>query len=101
MSNGLIYVVDAHFIDKIEKKKKISWTQVGLWSAGPDSFSVKSDLSPILAFKSPMINDNYNEDKYLHRNCIDKVCKTQGQGLLNLCVASQLRILNGRFMGIF
>jgi hypothetical protein len=27
MSNGFIYVVDAHFIDKIEKKKK-SWTQV-------------------------------------------------------------------------
>jgi hypothetical protein len=27
MSNGFIYVVDAHFIDKIERKKK-SWTQV-------------------------------------------------------------------------
>jgi hypothetical protein len=28
MSNGFIYVVDAHFIDKIEKKKeKKSWTQ--------------------------------------------------------------------------
>ena len=26
MSNGFIYVVDAHFIDKVEKKK--SWTQV-------------------------------------------------------------------------
>ena len=46
-----------------------------------------------------VLPDNYNEDKYLSRNCIDKVCNTQGQGLLNLCVASQLRILNGRFMG--
>jgi hypothetical protein len=27
MSNGFIYVVDAHFIDKIKKIKK-SWTQV-------------------------------------------------------------------------
>jgi hypothetical protein len=27
MSNRLIYVLDAHFIDKIEKNK-ISWTQV-------------------------------------------------------------------------
>jgi hypothetical protein len=27
MTNGFIYVVDAHFIDKIEEKK-ISWTQV-------------------------------------------------------------------------
>jgi hypothetical protein len=26
MSNGFIYIVDAHFIDKIEEKK--SWTQV-------------------------------------------------------------------------
>jgi len=26
MSNGFIYVVDAHFIDKIEEKK--FWTQV-------------------------------------------------------------------------
>jgi hypothetical protein len=28
MSNGFIYVVDAHFIDKIEEKK--SWTQVAV-----------------------------------------------------------------------
>ena len=48
-----------------------------------------------------LLPDNYNEDKYLHRNCINKVCNTQGQGLLNLCVASKLRILNGRFMGDF
>jgi hypothetical protein len=27
MSSGFIYVVDAHFIDKIEEEK-ISWTQV-------------------------------------------------------------------------
>jgi hypothetical protein len=48
-----------------------------------------------------LLPDNYNEDKYLHRNCIDKVCNTQGQGLLNICVASQLHILNGHFMGDF
>jgi hypothetical protein len=28
MSNGFIYVVDAHFIDNIEEEKKIFWTQV-------------------------------------------------------------------------
>lgn len=48
-----------------------------------------------------LLPDNYNEDKYLHRNCIDKVRNTQGQGLLNLCVASRLRILNCCFMGDF
>jgi hypothetical protein len=33
MSNGFIYVVDAHFIDKIEERKK-SWTQVPVQSTG-------------------------------------------------------------------
>jgi hypothetical protein len=32
MSNGFIYVVDAHFIDKIEKETK-SWTQVPVVSS--------------------------------------------------------------------
>ena len=32
MSNGFIYVVDAHFIDKIEKTK--SWTQVPVIATG-------------------------------------------------------------------
>ena len=34
MSNGFIYVVDAHFIDKIEVKK--SWTQVPVTSSAVD-----------------------------------------------------------------
>jgi hypothetical protein len=32
MSNGFIYVVDAHFIDKINNKK--SWTQVPVGKNG-------------------------------------------------------------------
>jgi hypothetical protein len=35
MSNGFIYVVDAHFIDKIEKKK--SWTEVPVGKMVRDS----------------------------------------------------------------
>jgi hypothetical protein len=35
MSNGFIYVVDAHFIDKIEKKTKKSWTQVPVGNLFP------------------------------------------------------------------
>jgi hypothetical protein len=64
----------------------------------------KNSLDPSACAADSLQNllpDNYIEDKYLHRNCIDKVCNTQDQGLLNLCVASQLRILNGRFMGDF
>jgi hypothetical protein len=42
MSNGFIYVVDAHFIDKIEEEKK-SWTQVPVvacpWSVVFSGFS--------------------------------------------------------------
>ena len=42
---------------------------------------------------------------YLHdsnierRNSVDSVFNSQGQQLLDLCIASQLRILNGRYLG--
>jgi hypothetical protein len=44
MSNGFIYVVDAHFIDKIEKKK-ISWTQVPVYQRGTFNTWVHYELT--------------------------------------------------------
>ena len=35
----------------------------------------------------------------MERNSLDNIYNTQGEQLLNLCIASQLRILNGRFVG--
>ena len=42
---------------------------------------------------------DYIHDYYLNRNSIDTIFNSQGQQLLDLCIASQLRILNGRFLG--
>jgi ribosomal protein S2 len=33
------------------------------------------------------------------RNSVDSVFNSQGQQLMDLCIASQLRVLNGRFIG--
>ena len=46
-----------------------------------------------------ILPDNYTEDTNYNRNSCDKICNTQGQNLIDLCIASQLRILNGRFIG--
>jgi hypothetical protein len=67
---------------------------------GDKSEFIENETGPADSLQN-VFPDNYNEDKYLHRNCIDKVCNTQVQGLLNLCVASQLRIFNGCFIGHF
>ena len=45
MSNGIIYVVDAHFLDKIEEKKK-SWTQVPVVSSFDETD--RHDITEIL-----------------------------------------------------
>lgn len=53
-------------------------------------------------FKDSLSNflpDNYTTDFNIHRNSMDKVFNTQGQSLIDLCIASQLRVLNGRFVG--
>lgn len=45
-----------------------------------------------------ILPDKYNEDRHIHRNCIDRTFNTQGQALVDLCISSQLRIMNGRFI---
>ena len=46
-----------------------------------------------------LLPDNYNIDYNIHRYSVDKVFNSQGQNLLDLCIASQVRVLNGRFIG--
>ena len=38
-------------------------------------------------------------DQILKRNNEDQICNAQGKNLLHLCIASKLRILNGRYVG--
>jgi len=41
---------------------------------------------------------SYSVDIPIQRNNQDNLCNDQGKNLLNLCIASKLRILNGRYM---
>ncbi|CAG2200933.1 unnamed protein product [Mytilus edulis] len=46
-----------------------------------------------------VLPDDYSEDCTILRNTRDNIFNTQGQGIIDLCIASQLRVLNGRFVG--
>lgn len=46
-----------------------------------------------------ILPDEYICDFNINRNSVDSVFNSQGQQLLDLCIASQLRVLNGRFIG--
>ncbi|CAC5383251.1 unnamed protein product [Mytilus coruscus] len=46
-----------------------------------------------------LIPDYYEVDTKISRNNQDNVTNVQGKSLLELCIASRLRILNGRFIG--
>lgn len=46
-----------------------------------------------------LLPDEYICDFNITRNSQDKMFNNQGQQLLDLCIASQLRILNGRYIG--
>ena len=50
MSNGFIYVVDAHFIDKLKKKK--SWTQVHVDYANVKEAFILTPTPPFTPKKS-------------------------------------------------
>lgn len=46
-----------------------------------------------------MLPEDYVQDFNFNRNPQDKVFNSQGQQLIDLCIASQLRVLHGRFVG--
>ena len=46
-----------------------------------------------------LLPEDYSCDFNIARNSLDKICNNQGQQLLDLCIASQIRVLNGRFIG--
>ena len=46
-----------------------------------------------------LLPDNYNTDYNINRCSVDKILNAQGQQLIYLCIASQVRVLNGRFVG--
>lgn len=42
---------------------------------------------------------NYDDDIFVERNSQDQSLNCHGKSLLNMCISSRLRILNGRFIG--
>ena len=46
-----------------------------------------------------ILSNEYICDFNINRNSVDSVFNSQGQQLLDLCIASQLRVLTGRFIG--
>ena len=48
---------------------------------------------------SVTLPDNYTLDLDFKRNTRDKIVNSQGKLLLEMCIESRLRILNGRFLG--
>lgn len=59
---------------------------------------IEWESTPHVSFQN-ILSDDYCHDINLRRNYVDKVFNTQGQCLIDLWITSQLRVLNGRFVG--
>ena len=64
--------------------------------ASPDYVIEESSETKIF---QDILPTDYVNDKFLPRNSLDNIINNQGQNLLNLCMSSRLRILNGRYLG--
>ena len=62
----------------------------------PDFIENETFVHPSVQYLLP---DDYNHDFNIERNSQDRIFNSQGKQLLDLCIASRLRVLNGRFVG--
>ena len=58
-----------------------------------------ADENKIHSSLQDILPEDYVQDFNIDRNSLDKVFNSQGQQLIDLCITSQLRVLNGRFIG--
>ncbi len=49
--------------------------------------------------ENEILPENYKIDQCSKRNSADKILNNQGEHLLDMCISSGLRILNGRYIG--
>ena len=49
--------------------------------------------------ENDLLPEHYDIDQCSKRNNCDKIYNSQGESLLDLCISSRLRILNGRYIG--
>ncbi|CAG2237634.1 unnamed protein product [Mytilus edulis] len=61
---------------------------------------IKHDSSDLNKYRDTnILPENYNIDTCLDRNNQDLARNTYGNNLIDLCISSRLRILNGRYIG--
>lgn len=61
---------------------------------------IKNDSLDLSKFNvTRLLPANYQIDITTHRNFQDNTVNTHGQNLIDLCISSRLRILNGRYLG--
>ena len=85
-----------HFMPN--KEKLFYW--VTLMEEQATSDYIINDSTEINKFDgSDLLPANYIADDEIRRNAQDKVLNAQGKSLLEMCISSRLRILNGRFIG--
>ena len=67
---------------------------------GNSSDFIENDSTELNNFDfQNILPENYIIDNHINRNNQDKTCNSQGKDLLELCMSSRLRILNGRYVG--
>ena len=60
---------------------------------------IENDSTDLNSFNDNLLPENYQVDYCSKRNSCGNICNLQGDNLLDLCVSSRLRILNGRYIG--
>lgn len=60
---------------------------------------IECESTPHVSFQNILPADYCHDIKNLRRNSVDKVFDTQDQCLIDLSIASQLRVLSGRIVG--
>lgn len=97
---GSTYTVRQHY-DPLEKIEEdiIKFSKCGNVLLMGD-FNARTSNSPdALNGDSDIVIPLYNDDTIPNRKSLDKTLDTRGKHLLELCIQSQLRILNGRCLG--
>ncbi|CAG2201512.1 unnamed protein product [Mytilus edulis] len=93
-------IVNFNYVQKSRKKKLRSKRYSGDLNARVSNhLDFISDENNIHDDLLNLLPDDYLGDSHIYRNSLDKVLNPHGKQLIDLCITSRLRILNGRFVG--
>ncbi|CAG2240181.1 unnamed protein product [Mytilus edulis] len=99
-SDSSTNIINFNYAQKSRKKKLRSKRYSGDLNARVSNhLDFISDENNIHDDLLNLLPDDYLGDSHIYRNSLDKVLNPHGKQLIDLCIASRLRILNGRFVG--